>query len=124
HSHRSLMRNNASTAPIMQYTTTSRKLSEQELYDYSQNQVRVGLATVQGAAVPWAYGGKTTIVAGDLEPPALRAKNLSAQEVVNAINAHNLIFPSGTAKIGATEFDVELNNTPRVLPQLTRHARE
>src|SRR5205823_13640739 len=41
-----------------------------------------------------------------------------AQDVVNAINAQNLIFPSGTAKIGATEFDVELNTSPRVLEEL------
>ena len=38
--------------------------------------------------------------------------------MVNAINAQNLILPSGTAKIGATEFDVELNTSPRVLDEL------
>jgi multidrug efflux pump subunit AcrB len=113
-----VIRYNASTVPILQYSITSRKLSEQELYDFSQNQVRVGLATVQGAAVPWPYGGKTRIVSVDLDLAALRAKNLSAQDVVNAINAQNLIFPSGTAKIGATEFDVELNTSPRVLEEL------
>src|SRR5690349_1147746 len=113
-----VIRYNASTVPILQYSITSQKLSEQELYDFSQNQIRVGLATVQGAAVPWPYGGKTRIVAVDLDLAALRAKNLSAQDVVNAINAQNLIFPSGTAKIGATEFDVELNTSPRVLDEL------
>src|ERR1044071_7191637 len=52
-----VIRYNASTVPIMQYSITSRTLSEQELYDFSQNQIRVGLATVRGAAVPWPYGG-------------------------------------------------------------------
>src|SRR3954469_7816903 len=113
-----VIRYNASTVPILQYSVTSRKLSEQELYDYSQNQVRVGLATVQGAAVPWPYGGKTRIVSVDLDLAALRAKSLTAQDVVNAINAQNLIFPSGTAKIGTTEFDVELNASPKVLKEL------
>lgn len=113
-----VIRYNASTVPILQYAVTSKKLSEQELYDFSQNQVRVGLATVQGAAVPWPYGGKTRIVSVDLDLPALRAKNLAAQDVVNAINAQNFVFPSGTAKIGATEFDVELNTSPRVLDEL------
>src|SRR5262249_46003977 len=86
-----IIRYNASTVPILQYSITSQKLSEQELYDYSQNQVRVGLATVQGAAVPWPYGGRTRVVSVDLDMPALRAKNLSAQDVVDAINAQNLI---------------------------------
>jgi multidrug efflux pump subunit AcrB len=113
-----VIRYNASTVPILQYSITSTKLSEQELYDFSQNQVRVGLATVQGAAVPWPYGGRTRVVSVDLDMAALRAKNLSAQDVVDAINAQNLIFPSGTAKIGSTEYDVELNTSPRVLDQL------
>lgn len=113
-----VIRYNASTVPILQYSVTSRKMSEQELYDFSQNQIRVGLATVQGAAVPWPYGGKTRIVSVDLDLPSLRAKNLSAQEVVNAINAQNLIFPSGTAKIGVSEYDVELNTSPKILDEL------
>src|SRR5262249_51054931 len=58
-----VIRYNASTVPILQYSITSRKLSEQELYDFSQNQVRVGLATVRGAAVPWPYGGKNPLCA-------------------------------------------------------------
>ena len=37
----------------------------------------------------------------DLNLPALKAKNLAPQDVVNAVNAQNLILPSGTAKIGA-----------------------
>jgi multidrug efflux pump subunit AcrB len=113
-----VIRYNASTVPILQYSITSQKLSEQELYDASQNQVRVGLATVRGAAVPWPYGGKTRVIAVDLDLSALKAKNLSQQDVVNAINAQNLVFPSGTAKIGSTEFDIELNTSPKVVEEL------
>ncbi len=113
-----IIRYNASTVPILQYSITSTKLSEQELYDLTQNQVRVGLATVRGAALPWPYGGRTRLVSVDLDLPALRSKSLSPQDVVNAISAQNLILPSGTAKIGATEFDLELNASPRVLEEL------
>jgi multidrug efflux pump subunit AcrB len=113
-----VIRYNASTVPILQYSITSPKLSEQELYDISQNQIRVGLATVRGAAVPWPYGGKTRLIAVDLDLTALKAKNLAAQDVVNAINAQNLVFPSGTAKIGATEFDVQLNTSPQIVEEL------
>ncbi len=115
-----VIRYNASTVPILQYSLTSKKLGEQEIYDLGQNQVRVGLATVRGAAVPWPYGGKTRVVSVDLDLPALKAKNLGAQDVVNAVNAQNLIFPSGSAKIGATEFDVELNTSPRILEELNQ----
>lgn len=113
-----VIRYNASTVPILQYAVTSPTLPEQELYDLSQNQIRVGLSTVRGAAVPWPYGGKTRLVSVDLDLPALQAKNLSAQDVVNAVNAQSLVLPSGSAKIGATEYDVELNTSPKVLEEL------
>ena len=113
-----IIRYNAATVPILQYALASKKLSEQELYDLGQNQLRVGLSTVLGAQVPWPYGGKTRLVSVDLDLAALKAKNLSAQDVVNAISAQNLILPSGTAKIGATEYDVELNTSVKMLDEL------
>ena len=113
-----VIRYNASSVPILQYSVASKKLSEQELYDLSQNQIRVGLSTVQGASVPWPYGGKTRLVSVDLDLPALKARNLMPQDVVDAINAQNLILPGGAAKIGETEFNVELNSSPKELDQL------
>src|ERR1051325_1004534 len=113
-----VIRYNASTVPILQYSVASPVLPEQELYDLSQNNIRIGLSTVQGVAVPWPYGGKTRVVSVDLDLAALKARNVSAQDVVNAINAQNLIFPSGSAKIGTTEFDMELNASPKLLDEL------
>jgi multidrug efflux pump subunit AcrB len=113
-----VIRYSASTVPILQYSITSEKLSEQELYDMAQNQVRVGLSTVRGVSVPWPYGGRTRVVSVDLDLTALKSKNLSAQDVVNAVNTQNLIMPSGTTKIGPTEYGIEVNTSPRVLDEL------
>ncbi|HVV00122.1 MAG TPA: efflux RND transporter permease subunit [Verrucomicrobiae bacterium] len=113
-----VIRYNASTVPILQYSVSSKTMSEQELYDASQNQVRVGLATVRGAAVPWPYGGKTRVIAVDLDLAALKAKNLASADVVNALSAQNLILPSGTVKIGASELPIELNTSPKVIEEL------
>jgi multidrug efflux pump subunit AcrB len=113
-----IIRYNASTVPILQYAISSGRLSEQEIYDLSQNQIRVGLATVQGAAVPWPYGGKTRLICVDLDLAALKARNLSPQDVVSAFSAQNLVLPSGTVKIGSSEIDVELNASPRAVEEL------
>ena len=113
-----IIRYSASTVPILQYSISSPKLSEQEVFDLSANQIRVGLATVQGAAMPWPYGGKMRIVSVDLDLAALKAKNLAPPDVVNALNAQNLILPSGTTKIGGTEYAVELNSTPKLMDEL------
>ena len=113
-----IIRYSASTVPILQYSISSPKLSEQEIFDYSANQIRVGLATVRGAAMPWPYGGKNRLVSVDLDLAALKAKNLAPMDVVNAMNAQNLIFPSGTAKIAGTEYAIDLNTTPKVMQEL------
>jgi multidrug efflux pump subunit AcrB len=113
-----IIRYSASTVPILQYSISSPKLSEQQIFDLAANQLRVGLATVPGAAMPWPYGGKNRIVAVDLDLAALKAKNLAPMDVVNALNAGNLILPSGTTKIGGTEYAVELNATPKVMDEL------
>src|SRR3954469_18854104 len=103
-----IIRYNASTVPILQYSIISKKLSEQEIYDVTLNQIRVGLSTVLGAVMPWPYGGKTRLVSVDLDLAALKSKGLSPSDVVSAISSQNLILPGGTAKIGSTEYDLEL----------------
>ena len=113
-----VIRYNASTVPILQYSLTSEKLSEQEVADLALNQVRVGIANIPGAQIPWPYGGRQRTVVVDLDLHALKAKNLKAQDIVDAVNAQNLILPSGTAKIGETEYDVEVNSSPRILEEL------
>ncbi|MGA9777484.1 MAG: efflux RND transporter permease subunit [Verrucomicrobiia bacterium] len=109
---------NASTVPILQYSFSSPKMSEQALFDATANQVRVGLSTVRGAMIPWPYGGKNRVVAVDLILPALKARNIQAQDVIAAINAQNLVLPSGTAKIGPTEYSVAVDANVRLIDEL------
>ncbi len=113
-----VIRYNASAVPILQYGLASKTLSEQELYDKGQNQIRVGLSIIHGAQIPWPYGGKARVVSVDLDLAALKAKNLKAEDVVNAFQSQSLILPSGTTKIGTTEYDVAVNAQPRVLAEL------
>ena len=107
-----IIRYSASSVPILQLSVTSKVLPEEQLFDYANNFVRTQLATVQGAAVSLPYGGKARQIMVDLNPKALNGYGLSAIDVVNAINAQNLILPSGTAKIGTREYSVQLNSSP------------
>ena len=109
---------NASTVPILQYGISSKTLSEQQTFDLALNTVRVGLISVPGVSVPYPYGGKQRVVSVDLDLKALERQNLSAQDVVTAISAQNLVFPSGTAKIGVSEYPIDLNTSPRLIARL------
>jgi multidrug efflux pump subunit AcrB len=113
-----ILRFNASTVPILRLALSSDQLTEQELYDWGNNFLKTQLATVQGASVPLPYGGKQRQIMVDIDARKLQAKNLSPLDVVNAISAQNLILPTGTTKIGATEYEVGLNASPTTLAGL------
>jgi multidrug efflux pump subunit AcrB len=109
---------NASSVPILQLSLSSKTLSESQVNDLGMNFLRIGLATVQGASIPYPYGGKTRQIMVDMDIPALNAQGLSPSDVVNAIGAENLILPAGTEKIGSTEYAVELNGSPVSVKEL------
>src|SRR2546428_215525 len=108
----------ASTVPVIQLGLTSDTLSEQQLFDFGNNFIRTQLATIQGAATPFPYGGKQRLVSVDTDPAALQSKGLSAVDIVNAVNQQNLILPTGTAKLGTLEYSVEMNGSPRTVNEL------
>jgi multidrug efflux pump subunit AcrB len=109
---------NASSVPIVQLALSSPKMQEQDLNDIGLNFLRPQLVTVPGAAIPYPYGGKQRQVMIDLDQSQLQAKGLSPFDVVNAVSSQNLILPSGTAKIGQFEYDVDLNASPKSIPEI------
>ena len=103
---------NAATVPIIQIALSGKGLSEQTLADLAINTVRTPLVTVPGAAIPFPFGGKTRQIQIDLDPEALAARNLSGQDVANALAVQNLLTPVGTQKIGSFEYTIQLNTAP------------
>ncbi|VWB98338.1 acriflavin resistance protein [Burkholderia lata] len=99
----------ASSIPVIQLGLSSKTLSEQSLADIALNFLRPQLITVPGVQIPFPYGGRTRVVAIDLDPQALLAKGLTPADIVNAVNAQNLVLPTGTAKMGQTEYRIDTN---------------
>jgi multidrug efflux pump subunit AcrB len=108
----------ASTVPVIQIGLTSDSLSEQEIFDYGNNFIRTQIATVPGASMPFPYGGKSRLISVDIDSAALQSKGLSPLDIVNAVNAQNLILPTGTAKLGTLEYNVEMNGSPTSVAEL------
>jgi multidrug efflux pump subunit AcrB len=109
---------NASSVPILNLALSSKKLPQDQLFDLGQNFIRPQLATVNGAALPSPYGGKILQAQVDLDQRAMQSHNVSADDVVNAISAQNLVLPAGTQKIGKFEWNVGLNASPTVLDRI------
>jgi CzcA family heavy metal efflux pump len=104
---------NASTVPILQIALAGKGMSEQAVFDIAINTVRTPLVTVPGAAIPFPFGGKFRQIQIDLDPAAMQARGLSANDVANALAAQNLLTPAGSQKIGSFEYAIQLNNAPK-----------
>ena len=113
-----IIRYSASNVPIMQAALESDSMSEQQLFDMGTNFVRADLATIRGTQIPWPYGGKQRQIMVDLDPPRLYAWGLSPRDVSAAINAQNVILPTGTTKMGTNEYPVLVNSSPEVAGEI------
>ena len=102
----------ASTVPVLQLGLSGNGLTEQQLNDFGTNFIRTQLATVEGASIPFPYGGKQRQVQVDIDTQKLQAHGLSAADVVNAMSSQNIILPAGEVKMGHVDYQVETNSAP------------
>src|SRR5271163_2838213 len=108
----------ASSVPIVQLGLSGKGMSEQALNDEGFNFLRPQLITVPGAVIPYPYGGKQRQVMINMDQNQMQAKGISPTDVLNAVNAQNLILPSGTTKVAESELDVRMNVSPRTVAEL------
>jgi multidrug efflux pump subunit AcrB len=103
---------NAANVPVAQLNVYSDSLSEQQLFDYGLNFIRVRLFSIEGLSAPSPFGGRTRSVMVNLHPEEMYANGLSAEDIGNALNNADVIIPAGSVKIGQREYRVELNGSP------------
>jgi multidrug efflux pump subunit AcrB len=115
----SVIQFNASNVPVAQVTLSSDTLTEEKIFDYGLQFIRVRLFTIPGLSSPAPFGGKSRQINVDIDPRALTAKGLSPNDVVNALQASNVILPAGTARIGEREYSVLLNASPPNVEQFS-----
>nr|BFD31609.1 efflux RND transporter permease subunit [Pigmentibacter ruber] len=107
-----ILKFNASNVPVAQLTLFSDKLKEEQIYDYATNFLRVQLYTIPGISLPAPYGGKQRQINIDLIPELLEAKKLSPQNIVDSLQASNIIVPAGNARIHNYEYNILMNSSP------------
>src|SRR5262245_20318119 len=109
---------NASSVPVLQLSLESNSLNEEQLYDFGIYRVRQQLAPVPGVTLPTPAGGKYRQIMVDIDPNKLLSRGLTPLDIVNAVNTQNLTLPTGTTKIGNTQYVVRSNATPATIHDL------
>jgi multidrug efflux pump subunit AcrB len=101
----------ASSLPVCLLTVKGEGLSETQLHDYAQFQIRNQIpGAVKGAVIPPPFGGKYRQVMVYVDPYKLAARQLSPMDVVDAVNQANLILPAGDVKMGPYDYYVYSNS--------------
>jgi CzcA family heavy metal efflux pump len=103
---------NAANVPVAQLNVYSETLSGQQLFDYGLNFIRVQLFTIPGFSSPAPVGGVFRTIQVNLDPTALYANGLSPQDVSNVVAAQSVVIPSGQAKMGDRQYNIDINMNP------------
>src|SRR5581483_11814068 len=110
----------AATVPIVQMTFFSKTVPEGRLFDHALNFVRVKLFTIPGLTVPAPFGGQQRQISVELNPSLMEAKGVSPYDVVNALQASNVLVPAGDARIGSIDYNVTTNSSPATVPEFNQ----
>ncbi len=111
---------NAANVPVAQLNVFSDTLSGQQLFDYGLNFIRVQLFTIPGFSSPAPLGGVQRTVQVNLDPTALYANGLSPQDVSNAVAAQSVVIPSGQAKMGDRQYNIDINMSPKTVAEFNQ----
>jgi multidrug efflux pump subunit AcrB len=100
----------ASSMPVCLVTLKGQGLTETQLHDQGQFNVRNQIANVPGASVPQPFGGKYRQIQFYVDPVKLEAVQLSPMDVVDTINNANAILPAGDVRIGPFDYNIYSNS--------------
>ncbi len=108
----------ASSLPVALVTVKGEGLSETQLHDYAQFQIRNQITSVPGSSIPGVFGGIYRQIMVYVDPYKLSSRQLSLMDVVSAVNDSNLILPAGDVKIGPYDYFVYSNSLVDNMDQL------
>jgi HAE1 family hydrophobic/amphiphilic exporter-1 len=100
----------ASSLPVALVTVKGEGLTETQLHDIAQFQIRNQIAVIKGSEIPAVFGGKYRQAMIYVDPNRLYSRQLSVMDVVQAVNRSNLILPAGDVKIGPDDYYVYSNS--------------
>src|SRR3984893_15509524 len=111
---------NAANVPVAQLDVSSDTKSVQQLFDYAFNFLRLQLFTIPGFSSPAPLGGVQRAVLVNVDPTELYGNNVSPNDLGNSLATSNVIIPSGTARMGHFEYDVDINMSPSKVADFNR----
>src|SRR5258708_17983806 len=95
--------------PLALLTISSESMNETQLYDVAYFNIRNMLSGIQGTIAPAVFGGRIRRILVYVDPNRLAAHGKSPTEGANGLRQWNTVIPTGSAKIGPTDYMILTN---------------
>src|SRR6266567_3709446 len=95
--------------PLALISVSSPTFDETKLYDVAYFDLRNRLQGITGVIAPAVYGGKLRRILAYVDPMKAQARGLAPLDVMNAIRDFNVFIPTGDAKFGALDYQINAN---------------
>ena len=115
-----ILKFDASSLPVCLITLKGQGLTETQLRDLGQYNVRNQVANVPGSSVPQPFGGKYRQIQVYVDPVKLQANQISLMDVVRTVNDSNMILPAGDVRIGPKDFSIYTNSQLPTTEEINR----
>jgi len=101
--------------PLVLLSVSSPTFDETKLYDIAYFDLRNRLQGISGVIAPAVFGGRIRRILAYVDRDKLEARNASPMDVVQALKSFNVLIPTGNAKIGDFDYQINANGmVPRV----------
>ena len=95
--------------PLCLIAVSSPTFDETKLYDVAYYQLRNRLQGIPGVVAPAVFGGKLRRILAYVDPQKAQVRGLSPLDVMHAIQDANTMIPTGDAKFGALDYQINAN---------------
>ncbi|MBI2901871.1 MAG: efflux RND transporter permease subunit [Planctomycetes bacterium] len=95
------------SVPLCLFSVSSDRYNETELYDIAYFQLRNRLQSIPGVIAPAVYGGRLRRILVTVDREKLQGRSLSPMDAVSAIHRNNVFIPTGSARFGPMEYQIE-----------------
>jgi len=104
--------------PLCLISVSSPQFDETKLYDVAYFDLRNRLQSITGVIAPAVYGGRLRRILAYVDPLKAQARGMSPLDVINAVRDFNVMIPTGNAKFGALDYQINTNGMVPAVAQL------
>jgi len=104
--------------PLALIAVSSPTFDETKLYDVAYFDLRNRLQSITGVIAPAVYGGKLRRIHAYVDRERAQSRGFSPLDVIESLRKNNVMIPTGNAKLGNLEYQINANGMVHTVPEM------